>query len=130
MSKHLPRWLNDSALCGMGGRYEGVVAQVVEERVRNRFKRDVHGKPIVASEPVIVFEDGWRLVPNIGMRKVMIDAFGLDSDGWIGRRLVIDRQLNDGTNKWEKRVQVQATREALDVVDSSPDVRRFSGRRR
>jgi hypothetical protein len=107
MNKHLPRWLNDAALAGLGGRYEGTIAAVVEERVRNSFKRDGKGKPLVVLEPVIQFEDRWRLVPNIGMRKVLIETFGAETDLWVGRRVVVERHQT-GTGKWEKKIQVGA----------------------
>ena len=63
MRRHLKRWLNEGELQEMGGSYEGRISAVVEEELRNRFtvQREV--------QPVIVFADGWRIVPNIGMRR-------------------------------------------------------------
>jgi hypothetical protein len=50
----------------MGDRYEGRIEAVVEERINNKFK----GKKEL--EPVIVFDDGWRMCPNIGQRRACV----------------------------------------------------------
>ncbi len=86
MRRHLKRWLNDRELLQMGGSYEGIVAEVVEELVRNRYtaQREL--------QPVIVFRDGWRLIPNIGMRRALVEMFGPETDDWVDRRLTVFRR--------------------------------------
>lgn len=103
MSRHLRRWLNDATLRrDFSGRYEGVIASVHEELIRNRFTA------VKQVEPVITFDDGWRLIPNIGMRRALIEFYGANTDDWIGRRIVVfrseTRDTKAGTTRWEKRV--------------------------
>jgi len=108
MTRHLRRWLNDKALSDLGDTFEGRIATVTEEVIRNRF---TSAKQI---EPVITFEDGWRLLPNIGQRRALIEFFGPDSDDWIGQRLVVFRHYTQRTDTrtglvrevWEKRVKL------------------------
>lgn len=106
MTKFLKQLLNDRELARLGGRYQGTIAAVHVEAMRNLFKNTT------AEEPVIVFEDGWRLVPNYGMRVLLIEHFGAESDEWIGRTVVVVRHLVDETNRrkgeivgrWVKRI--------------------------
>src|SRR5689334_6954606 len=107
MTKHLRRWLNDEALREMGDSYEGRISNVVEERIRNRFTTAKQ------FEPVIHFEDGWKLIPNIGQRRVLCELWGPETDDWIGRRLQVYRHRKERTDgatgrvdvKYEKRVR-------------------------
>jgi hypothetical protein len=107
MTRHLRRWLNDAALRKLGGTYEGIVQAVSEETIRNRFTLT---KQI---EPVISFDDGWRVVPNITMRRTLIELLGPDTDAWIGERLIVFRQRLEfhdpdtgrTRERWEKRVR-------------------------
>jgi hypothetical protein len=105
MTRHLKKWLNDAELRRMGDRYEGVVASVTEEPIRNRFTAQ---KQV---EPVISFEDGWRVIPNVGMRKALIEFYGANSDDLIGRRLIVFRHRverkdanGDTVERWQKSV--------------------------
>jgi hypothetical protein len=101
MTRHLRRWLNDGELVRMDGSYTGLIAGVTEERIRNRYTA------VKQLEPVITFDDGWRLVPNIGMRRALIEMLGAETNNWIGHAIRVYRhrvQKNDGTTKWEKRV--------------------------
>jgi hypothetical protein len=93
MTKFLKQLLNDRELLRLGGRYEGVIAAVHVEPMRNRFKGTT------GDEPVIVFHDGWRLVPNYGMRLLLIEHFGAESNDWIGRTVVVVRHLVDTTDR-------------------------------
>ena len=88
----------------MGNRYIGVVDAVVEEPVKNLYKRDENGKPIESREPVVYFRDGWRWIPNLGGRRALIDCLGEETDEWVGRRLVVFRYRVKDSAKWEKRV--------------------------
>src|SRR5688572_9308891 len=113
MSRHLRRWLNDKALNEhFDGAYEGRIAGVGEEIIRNRFTGQKQ------LEPVITFEDGWRLLPNISQRRALIELFGAETNDWIGCELVVFRHQNQkidpktGLTKlsWEKRVKLPLPR--------------------
>jgi hypothetical protein len=84
MTRHLHRWLNEKALREeFGGRYTARIATVTEETIRNRY---TFQKQL---EPVITFEDGWRLVPNIGQRRALIEFFGAETENWIGESFTV-----------------------------------------
>ena len=117
--RHLKRWLNDGELQEMGGSYEGTIADVVEEQVRNRFttRREV--------QPVIVFYDGWRLIPNIGMRRALVEMFGPETNDWVDRRIRVFRRRmvqekagGEVPERYEKAV-VGVERNALDQRTTS-----------
>jgi hypothetical protein len=102
MRKHLRRWLNNTALEQMGGCYEGVIATVLEEQVRNRYTAQREQQPVVA------FDDGWRLIPNLSIRTAMIEAFGPETEDWPGRRMKVflrrDRHTNKTTGEMRDRL--------------------------
>lgn len=100
MTRHLRRWLNDKALVEMGDSYEGRIQDVTEEPIRNRFTAQ---KSI---EPVILFEDGWKLIPNISQRKALVAFWGPETEEWIGRRLVVFRHRNERPDAATGRVKV------------------------
>lgn len=113
MKRHLHRWLNDEALKQMTNEaYEGRIKAVVEEVIRNKFNSQKN------QEPVINFEDGWRLVPNIGQRKTLIELFGSsETEDWVGRVIVVFRRQVERTDKqgrtrvtWEKTVALPGPR--------------------
>jgi transcription initiation factor TFIIIB Brf1 subunit/transcription initiation factor TFIIB len=84
MTRHLHRWLNEKALREVfDDRYTGRVATVTEETIRNRY---TFQKQL---EPIITFEDGWRLVPNIGQRRALIEFFGAETENWIGESFTV-----------------------------------------
>jgi hypothetical protein len=91
----------------MGGTHEGVIEDVVEEPIRNRFTW------VKQTEPVIVFTDGWRVIPNITMRKTLIEFWGPNTEDWIGQRLEVfrhrvefhDLETGGSKERWEKRVR-------------------------
>ena len=99
MTRHLQRWLSLKDLEKFGDRYDGVIADVVESTLRNPFtkQREV--------QPVIVFEDGWRLVPNIAMRE------GADRVFWY-RDAKVDRLPIRGlqASGWNELTQTPAER--------------------
>ena len=86
MRRHLKRSLNDADLRNMGGSYEGTISAVVEEEMRNRFttQRTV--------QPVIVFTDGYRIVPNIGMQRTLVESYGAETDSWVDKRIRVFRR--------------------------------------
>ena len=93
MRRHLQRLLNNTELQRMGGSFVGTVADVVEEMTKNRYKgwRE-------ELNPMIVFSDGWRLVPNQGIRRTLIDALGPETDAWKGQQLRVFRQKMERTD--------------------------------
>jgi hypothetical protein len=94
MSRHLRRWLNDAELARREhGAYEGTIADVVEEVVRNPYTTRQE------EVPVVVFADGWRLVPNFGMRAQLVAMFGAETDAWRGKRIRVFRRRTERTNK-------------------------------
>ena len=106
MRRHLKRRMNNHDLEQMGGTYHGVIADVVVEEMRNPFtaKRE--------ELPVIVFEDGWQLVPNLGIRRDLTDWLGSESDNWIGasiriflRPMTRKVESGDGKQRLEKAVE-------------------------
>jgi len=108
MTRFVVRYLNLTTLHAMGGRYAGLIAEVVASDLHNRFRGGA-----VQREPVITFADGWRLVPNLQMRHVLIDHLGAETDDWIGRTLVVslcplaDRKTGAVTGRWQKVVSVR-----------------------
>lgn len=85
MTAFLHRQLTNTELQTRDGmRYVGRIAQVEAHQVLNKWK--FTREEIV---PVIRFEDGWEWIPNIGARRVLIEAWGSETDGWIGRRMAI-----------------------------------------
>jgi hypothetical protein len=83
------------------GSYEGVIAGVTEERVRNRYTARREW------QPVIDFADGWRLIPNLSMREALINIFGPETDAWHGRRITITRSRRETTNQSSGEVRVR-----------------------
>jgi hypothetical protein len=78
-------WLNNSELQARGGHYAGEIREVIEQACVNRFARDKAPQ----LQPVIVFADGLRLVPNLEMRRELVTRFGEETDRWKGRQLTI-----------------------------------------
>ena len=117
MRRHLKRWLTNSALQGMGGSYQGIIVDVVEEEVRNRFKAKHE------LNPVILFPDGWRTVPNILKRRDLVAHYGPETDIWAGRRSRIF--LRPMTRKYsgdEGRLCDEKAVECLDLSESDVSV--------
>lgn len=107
VSKFLRRWLNDRVLAEMPGEaYEGVISEVCEERIRNRF---TGAKTL---ELVLRFQDGWLLAPNLTQKMALVSFWGNDSQDWLGHRLLVFRARVEHVNKetgllkvrWDKRV--------------------------
>ena len=113
MRRHLKRWLTNSDLRGLGGSYEGIIVDVVEEEVRNRFKAKHE------LNPVIVFLDGWRIVPNIGMRRYLDAYYGHETDTWAGRRIrIFLRPMTRKNPGDEGRLRDEKAVECLDLSES------------
>ena len=126
MTRFLRQHLTVTHLLERDGHYEGTIVAVDEQEVRNRYRyaRDPEtGKSAPRREdvPVIVFADGWSWIPNQTGRRVLVAAWGLETDLWIGRRLRLrlerklrkERTTGREVEQYEKRV---------DVVDEANDV--------
>jgi hypothetical protein len=101
MSRHLPLWINSRLLSSMENRFEGTIIEVVEQTIRNPFTRQRQ------TEPVLKFEGGYRLVPNIGMRVALCEMFGAETDHWIGERVIVVQvpvTSANGTVRYEKKI--------------------------
>jgi len=103
MTKHLRRWLNEASFRDMGGAYDGVIQAVTEELVHNRFT----GQRTL--QPIIHFDDGWLLLPNLTQRKALIEIFGAETDAWVGDRIGVYLYRKPGAKRDEKRVRHVST---------------------
>jgi hypothetical protein len=112
MKRFVPCWINTDELQRIGGRYEGVIEQVFEQAVRNRFTG------VKKAEPIIEFEDGYRLVPNITMRRSLMERFGTDTDLWSGERIAIELRRTSRTDPFG--VITDAWRKHLLFPDDQP----------
>ena len=83
MRTTLPKWLTNEVLKALGGTYSGTVANIVMRQVRNKFTTED------IDEPVITFTDGYKLIPNIGIRRDLMAAFGHETDDWCGREITV-----------------------------------------
>src|SRR5262245_54485692 len=124
MRRHLTHWLNAAALERLGNRYEGTIADVVEQVVNNRFA----GKKEI--QPVIEFEDGWRVIPTLSMRARLIEMFGPETDAWRGRRLAVYQERRERTDVTTGEVRTQWVKHVMlpraDVADVTPFPQRAS----
>ena len=80
MRTTLPQWLKIDVLEKRGGSYTGTIESVAVRQMRNPFTTEA------VDEPVVTFADGYKLVPNIGMRRDLMAKFGHETDDWCGRR--------------------------------------------
>lgn len=117
MSRHLKQWLTDRALVDLGGEFEGVVAMVTEELIRNRFTAQRSMEVVVAFD-----ESGYRLILNKGMLTKFIGWFGPESDNWIGRRIRVFRRLVESPNakgevrsRWQRDLVCEDTQTRASV---------------
>jgi hypothetical protein len=81
MRRYLKPNLDVPTLQALGGEYEGIVAHVTSESLRNKFTGTT------SEEPVIAFNDGKRLILNKTLLVALMRTFGDDSGAWIGRRI-------------------------------------------
>jgi hypothetical protein len=112
MRRHLKSWLNDTELARLGDTFEGVIENVTEQEVRNRYTaaRELH--------PIIKFDDGHVCIPNIGMRQALIGLFGPETDDWRGRRVQIFRRQVERTDKTTGVVKARWIK-TINCVDSA-----------
>ena len=109
MREFLHRKLTNSELQAREDmRYEGRIVRVEPHRVFNKFKFTT--KEIV---PVIFFEDGWEWIPNLSARRALIEAWGSETDDWIGRCMAIclravtrtEKESGRAVERMEKHVE-------------------------
>ena len=116
MRRHLKRRMTNHDLEQMGDTYHGVIADVVVEEMRNIYTTKYE------EQPVIVFEDGWQLVPNLGIRRDLTDWLGFESDNWIGASIRIflrpmTRKVGSGDGKQRREKAV----ECLEAPAAEPE---------
>jgi hypothetical protein len=120
MTRYLKPYLTVPVLEALGGEYEGIIAEVVNERLRNRFKATS------SDEPVIVFQDGKRLVLNKAMLQASLCWFGEDSARWPGRRIRVFLRRVETVNRESGKVRVSYQRaitcEDVHAIVSAPEV--------
>ena len=98
----------------MGGSYEGIIVDVIEAEMRNPFTTEDE------LLPVIVFSDGWRIVPNIGMRRDLVDGYGRETDTWAGQRIrIFLRPMTRKSSGDEGRLRQEKAVECLDLSASN-----------
>ncbi len=103
MRTTIPAWLNNAVIEERGGSYFGTVESVTMRQVRNPYTTEV------VDEPVITFTDGYRLIPNIGMRRDLMAMFGHETDDWCGREITVMLQevvSKRGEVRWVKVVSL------------------------
>jgi hypothetical protein len=94
----------------MDGDYEGVIADVQRERMRNKWNATS------SDEPVIHFLDGKRLVLNKAMLMACIEFFGEDSSNWIARRVRVFLKTVETRNRETGKITISEHR-AITCVD-------------
>jgi hypothetical protein len=115
MTRKMGPWLTGAAVHAMGDRYDGIIAAVEEQEVRNRWTTRT------SLEDVVVFGDGKRLVLSHGMRLELIARFGSESNDWLGQPISL------GTRAAERKGQVSWERflyppdETVSAVDALDD---------
>lgn len=107
MTRYLKPYLTVPELEAMGGEYDGVIASVTNEEIRNRYKGQK------SNEPVVSFDDGKRLVLNAGMLRACLSWFGADSTNWIGRRIRLFLRRVETINRETGEIKVRLQRGIL-----------------
>lgn len=110
MRTKLGIWLTGETVHAMGDRYEGVIAEVAEQMVRNRFTTKTG--PVL----VVVFTDCKQLVLNRTMQFELMERFGHNSDHWLGETIVVgcrrveraDSKTGQPIVSWQKFLQGDA----------------------
>lgn len=105
MSETLPtnNWLNVQAIVDMGGRFTDVISRVELSKMFSRHAQvERLGKVTRGAEvvqPCIYFKTGYRLVPNLGMRRELINRLGDETDRWVGEELTVVIQRHQVTDE-------------------------------
>lgn len=106
-------WLNVPELTRRGDAYIGVIVSVAAVTVRNPYtcRKEV--------KPVIEFDDGQKLLPNVGMLRTLMALYGPESDAWVGKRLRVFQVLSPVQRVDKKTGEVVRTYERH-VMESIP----------
>ena len=115
MTRFLKSYLNVPELQKLGGTYEGVIENVTEAEIRNRFTTRT------TKEPVLEFEDGRRMVLNLTMLKECIGALGADSTSWSGQAVRVSLQRIETQNHTSAETRV-AWHRKIACVDTPPAI--------
>jgi hypothetical protein len=116
MTPYLQRSLTNAELMAREGlRYEGRIVGVVPQQVFNQWK---FTKDEVV--PVISFADGYHWIPNVGARRALTEAWGADTDLWIGRWLRIYLKAVARTEKTSGRA-VEKLEKHVTVLDEDTE---------
>jgi hypothetical protein len=100
----------------MDGAYAGVIADVVLEEMRNKYTAKYE------KNPVIVFEDGWRIVLNKGMRKDLLHSLGSESDNWIGASIrIFLRPMTRKVGSGDGKQRLEKAAECLKPAAAEPE---------
>jgi hypothetical protein len=114
VTPHLRRYLSNQMLATLDDVFTGTIADVTEERVRNRFawERDKNDRPrpVTTVELVVVFENGLRWIPNQNARQALVTWFGTESDNWRGRRVQVIRRRIERIDRESGEVKVRFER--------------------
>jgi hypothetical protein len=110
--RHLHRWLTNDAVASFDGCYEGNIVSVADERVRNRYTW------VTSVEPVVLFADGWKWIPNLAARRALVGWFGYDTDNWVGRVVQVVLVNIDRTNAEGKAIVMRERRVACPDVNA------------
>jgi hypothetical protein len=98
MTRFLKPFLTVTVLRELGGQYEGIIADVTNEPLRNRFKATT------SDEAIVTFLDGKRLPLNKGLLRALISWFGVESSDWLGRRIRVFLKPGKKQGSWERAV--------------------------
>ena len=98
MTKKLGVWLTGAAIHALGDRYDGRVADVREQPIRNKWTMQT------SVEAVLVFDDGKQLVLSHGMLVELMGRFGSESDDWVGHSISLGTRPAERKGKvvWER----------------------------
>jgi hypothetical protein len=99
MSKTLPKRITNDELHQRGGEYKGIVREIILKDTWSVLARQS------SEQPHITFTDDYTLIPNIGMRRTLIDELGEDSDGWIGKQLTV--RMEEFTSKTSGEIRYE-----------------------
>jgi hypothetical protein len=97
------------------GRYVGTIAAVTEERCYNRFKGQ-H-----APQLAITFADDERCILNKTMGRTLVNLFGAETDGWVGRCICIFLRPGKRVDAATGRPQLERVVMAAAPVRTTPD---------
>lgn len=122
MTRFLHRQVTNDSLLESNRRYEGTVLAVEADTVVNKWRwtTTADGKVVPKTElvPRIKFTDGFEWIPNNGARLKLTEAWGPDTDQWVGRRLAIYLIVVARTEKGTGRLVERLEKRCAPLPDS------------